>query len=648
MSRHDLNPEQMAAATHGIGPALVLAGPGTGKTTTLVERYAHLTNAGASPERVFVSTFTRKAAQELRNRIHRATGVNPRELPIGTFHSYCFSLTGAPDVIEAPRRFSIVRECMPDWKGDLSTVVDAIDCFKDALVSPEEAQSQARQAERKDRDELQKIASAYACYQQRLSQDGLVDFGDLVWQSIRLLRDRPSEATRFEHLLIDEYQDINPAQDALINGLLDQGGQLWVVGDDDQAIYGWRGSDVRYITSFTRTYAGATTYQLKRNYRSSELIVNVAQALVSHNKRRLSKTLVAAAGVTSRRVCLTRCDTEEHEAKWIATAVRKLIGSGVPPQEIAILLRTNFQTVEFERALSREKIKFVIRGTGSFWNLPVVRALMSAIWRTISPTGRAPWAGPGYLVEILDSVAGTAGGVSFNTLVDKLVAEAISVRPSAMAPEQRIQWDGGAKRLGDESHGFSDAGTFLAHCRKSSGRGTRADDEEEAVVLSTIHQAKGLEWQAIFVAGCEDELLPHRSATDQEEERRLLYVAVTRAKAFLTLTWAADRGGTKRSQSPFLAELCVGADETQLDRRGHSVEHGQACGGRENEQGPSLKPKKNSAKVPRSKQGKSAIRVKHAKFGDGTVKSTRSDKYVVQFDQVGEKTILRSYLVILG
>ena len=648
MSRQDLNPEQRAAATHGAGPALVLAGPGTGKTTTLVGRYAHLTDAGVDPERVFVSTFTRKAAHELRDRVRRAAGVDPRELPIGTFHSYCFRLTGAPEVIEAARRFSIVRECMPDWKGDLSAVVDAIDRFKDSLVSPEEAQSRASQAEKGDRDELQRIAAAYACYQQRLAEDGLADFGDLVWRSIRLLRDRPPAGTQFQHLLIDEYQDINPAQDALIKSLLAQGGQLWVVGDDDQAIYGWRGSDVRYITSFSSTYAGATTYRLKRNYRSSKLIVDVAQALVSRNKRRLSKSLVAAAGVTSRRVCLARCDSEEHEAKWVATAVRKLIGSGVRPEEIAILLRTNFQTVEFERALSREKIKFVVRGAGSFWDLPVVRALMSAIWRTRSPAGRAPWTGPRYLVPILDDVAETAGGAGFNALVDRLVAAAISARPSSMPSEQRIQWDGGAKRLGDESHRFSNADAFLVHCRELSEQGARAEDEEEAVVLSTIHQAKGLEWKAVFVAGCEAELLPHQSATDHEEERRLVYVAVTRAKAFLTLTWAANRGGTKRRQSPFLAELCAGADETQLDRRGQPGKRSRARGRRGAVRGSRRKPKKGSAQMPRAKRNKSAVRVRHPKFGDGTVKSIRSNKYVVQFDQVGEKTILSSYLEILG
>lgn len=196
MSRQDLDPEQKAAATHGAGPALVLTGPGTGKTTTLAGRYAHLTDAGVHPERVFVSTFTRKTAHELRDRIHRAAGVDPRELPIGTFHSYCFRLTGAPDVIKTARRLSIVRECMPDWKGDLSAVVDTIDRFMDSLVSPEEAQSLAGQAGKGDRNERQRIAAAYACYQQRLAEDGLADFGDLVWQSIRLLRTRSSVTAR--------------------------------------------------------------------------------------------------------------------------------------------------------------------------------------------------------------------------------------------------------------------------------------------------------------------------------------------------------------------------------------------------------------------------------------------------------------------
>ena len=317
ISESTLNPEQRAAARHRVGPALVLAGPGTGKTATLVARYAHLLSNGVDPGKLFVSTFTKKAAQELRSRIRRKTGIDPKGLPIGTFHSYCLRLTGAPEVIESPRRYAFVRECMSDWKGDSKSVIDAIDRFKDSLVSPREAQDRARRARKGDRHELQRVADAYACYQARLAEEGLVDFGDLVWRSIRLLRERAPAKARFDHLLIDEYQDINPAQDALITSLVDGGGQIWVVGDDDQAIYGWRGSDVRYITAFSRTYSGATTYRLKRNYRSSKLIVDVAQALVSHNTRRLPKSLVAAAGVASRPLCLVRCESEEHEAEWI-------------------------------------------------------------------------------------------------------------------------------------------------------------------------------------------------------------------------------------------------------------------------------------------------------------------------------------------
>ena len=175
MSESTLNPEQTAAATHGVGPALVLAGPGTGKTTTLVGRYAHLLRNGVDPGRVFVSTFMKKAAQELRSRIRKTAGIDPKGLPIGTFHSYCLRLIGAPEVVDSPRRYAIVRQCMPDWKGDFSSVIDAIDRFKDSLVSPQQAQDRARQARKGDRDELQCVATAYGCYQARLAEEGLVE-----------------------------------------------------------------------------------------------------------------------------------------------------------------------------------------------------------------------------------------------------------------------------------------------------------------------------------------------------------------------------------------------------------------------------------------------------------------------------------------
>lgn len=260
-----LNPEQEQAARHISGPALVLAGPGTGKTTTLVGRYAHLVDQGVDPRRIFVSTFTRKAADEFRSRIRVSVGVDPAGLPIGTFHSYCYGLTGATGVVEEPGRFAIIRKCMPEWRGDLKSVLDAIDRFKDSLVSPEAALSEARLARKEDRAELLLIAEAYACYQRRLADEGLVDFGDLVIQSIELLREGVPDQHRFAHLLIDEYQDINPAQDSLINALLAANGQLWAVGDDDQAIYGWRGSDVRFITSFEKRYGGATTYRDRKS-----------------------------------------------------------------------------------------------------------------------------------------------------------------------------------------------------------------------------------------------------------------------------------------------------------------------------------------------------------------------------------------------
>jgi ATP-dependent DNA helicase UvrD/PcrA len=639
-----LNPEQGAAATHGAGPALVLAGPGTGKTTTLVERYVHLTRSGVAPDDVFVSTFTRKAAQELRSRIRRKARIDPKGLPIGTFHSYCFHLSGRPEVIDLPRRYAIIRDCMPDWRGDRTSVIDAIDRFKDSLVSPRKAQDEARKAKKSDRGELKRVADAYACYQAQLGEQGLVDFGDLLWSSIKLLRDRLPEKERFQHLLIDEYQDVNPAQEALIASLLTGGGQLWVVGDDDQAIYGWRGSDVKYITAFSRTHPGSATYRLGRNYRSSGIIIDVAQSLISQNSKRLSKSLLPATGLQSRPLCVARCDDEEKEAQWITGAIRKLIASGVSPEEIAILLRTNFQTVEFERSLSKVGIKFVIRGAGSFWDLPVVRALLSALWRCDPSGGRPPRDGPAYLVPILDDAARRSAPKGFAKQVTTLVSAAISARPRSMPAEQQIQWDGGAKRLRDESVQFSDLRRFLGHCQASIRKASKPEDEDEAVVLSTIHQAKGLEWEAVFLAGCEANLLPHKLSEDFEEERRLAYVAVTRAKQFLTLTWAANRAGGQRVESPFVGELCAGAKEEQIDRRGYETRATPI-----RQRGRTKRSIRRGTDFTVNKKSLSrSVRVRHAKFGEGTATAVKEDRYVVQFDGGDKKTVLSSFLEILG
>lgn len=655
-----LNPEQERAARHSVGPALVLAGPGTGKTTTLVGRYTHLVDQGVDPHRIFVSTFTRKAAEELKTRIRASAELEPFGLPIGTFHSYCYGLTGSTAVIGEPGRFAIIRACLQDWSGDLRSVLDAIDRFKDSLVSPQEALNRARQAPKQDRGELRRIAEAYACYQHKLADEGLVDFGDLVIRSIGSLQNAIPADHRFKHLLIDEYQDINPAQDALINALLHAGGQLWVVGDDDQAIYGWRGSDVRFITSFASRYPGAATYRLKRNYRSSKIIVDVAQSLVSKNTRRLPKSLVSAAEVQSRPLCVMRCRDEQHEAKWVCDAVQKLVASGVPPAGIAILLRTNIQTLEFEAVLDRAGVKFVVRGGGSFWELPVVKALMAAVWRAYGPGGRPPWSGPRYLTPILDEVA--AEDRPFPELIDALASAAVSARPRSLPSEKRIQWESGAIRLGSEGRRFGDGGTFLTHCRESTSRDFRGDEEEDAVVVSTIHQAKGLEWEAVFVAGLEDGLLPHNSSDDYEEERRLAYVAASRPRQFLTLTLAVNRAGKERHESPFVAELCTGTPQRLLDRRGVEAtkRRGRGSGrrsrfdpekkrGREARRRGRSSPKKKLSRGERQpgRRKSRPIRVRHAQFGDGTVESICDDKYVVLFDEVGRKKVVSRFLELL-
>jgi len=649
-----LNPEQLQAAEHTSGPALVLAGPGTGKTTTLVGRYAYLVGKGVDPSLIFVSTFTRKAASEVGDRIGAATGIRVSGLPIGTFHSYCYRLTGARDVIAEPARYAVVRSCMPDWHGDLRSVLEAIDRFKDSLITPSQAVQRALQSSKKDRAELVRVANAYECYQKVLAENGQYDFGDLVVRSIEILRSGVPPDHRFAHLLIDEYQDINPAQNALIEALLGAGGQLWVVGDDDQAIYGWRGSDVRFINSFARRYEGAATYRLKRNYRSSDIIVTASQALISNNSARLPKRLQSESGVRSRPICLVGRADERDEAEWVREAIQKLLLRDTRPEDIAILLRTNVQTIEFETALDRARIPFVIRGGSSFWELPVVKALLAAIWRAFG-LGSPPWSGPKYLKPILDEI--TARNVPFPEMMAALSDAAIGAMPRSMPSESQIQWESAATRLSIEGKRFADPQTFLTHCREATAVSRRKKPDRGHAVISTVHQAKGLEWDAVFVVGLEDGLLPHRSSDDYEEERRLAYVAASRAKEFLTLTWAIRRGGKDRVESPFVLELAAGVPSQMLDRRDPPIDR-RASGARRarHKHGSRRRAKKKPKRFGKSRPSAGSkpprrakiIRVSHEKFGEGTVESVKGDRYVVVFDEVGRKKIISKFLKLLN
>lgn len=692
-----MNPDQVEAARHREGPALVLAGPGTGKTTTLVGRYCFLVDQGVDPASIFVATFTRKAALQLKERIAARAGIATARLPIGTFHSLCLGIlrevgerVGVPRdfrTIGDGQQFRVLRELKLDWPGELEELKDAIARLKDRLVGPEQARREASACRGGNAEERLLLARAYTRYQEALRRRGLFDFGDQIALAVEALREhadlRERYSDRYRYLMVDEFQDINAAQDALLQALLAGHRNLWAVGDDDQAIYGWRGSDVRYVTGFEQAHPGARVLRLQTNYRSPRAILEVADRLIRHNRRRLPKTLEAPKA-TKAPVVLCRAEDEHREAQWVAHAVRKLLDAGTRPREVAVLLRTNYLTLPFETELRRAGIPFVIRGGPGFWELKEVQTVLEALWplSQAAASSPCPWAGLPYLHERLAEVAQRTRSRPFPKLVEAL-AEAVAAQPPLSASDEtKVRWAGAARQVAAEAREFQDVNVFLAHAA-TAATAPPADEDADAVVLSTIHQAKGLEWDAVFVCACEAGLLPHEKAEDGEEERRLAFVAATRAKRFLTLSCCRSRNGRPADPSPFLAEMTRGAPAASLSwrRAPATCETGSWLGPQPRQSTP---PKPAIEKVPpafaypkptRMKAGAKGrkptgpvpgaepkhpvppepsararrnTRVFHSAFGNGVVQRVDGDKWTVAFAKHGVKVILSEYLTVLG
>ncbi|MFU8858730.1 MAG: ATP-dependent helicase [Deferrisomatales bacterium] len=691
-----MNPDQAEAASHLGGPALVLAGPGTGKTTTLVGRYCFLVDQGVDPGSIFVATFTRKAALQLKERIAAQAGIGTARLPIGTFHSLCLGIlrevgerVGVPRdfrTISDGQQFRLLRDLKLDWPGELEDLKDAIARLKDRLVTPEQFRREAAACRGGDAEERLLVAGAYARYQEALRKRGLFDFGDQIALAVQALREHPEVrerySERYRFVMVDEFQDINVAQDALIQALLAKHRNLWVVGDDDQAIYGWRGSDVRYITGFEKTYPGARVLRLSTNYRSPRTILDVADRVIRNNRRRLPKTLEATRA-TKAPVVLCRAEDEHREAEWVVGAVRKLLAAGTRPREVAVLLRTNYLTLPFDTELRRAGIPFVIRGGPGFWELKEVQTILEALWplAEAAVSSPCPWAGLPYLHDRLAEVVRRNRSRPFPELVETL-AEAVAAQPPLSASDEiKVRWAGAARQVAAESKEFQGADAFLSHVAAAS-TAPPADEDTDAVVLSTIHQAKGLEWDAVFVCACEANLLPHEKAEDGEEERRLAFVAATRAKRFLTLSCCRSRNGRPADPSPFLAELTEGAPAAGLSWRrapvtsetgswlepllrqgtppkpadekvrstfAHPKPARKKAGGKGRKPMgpvPGAGPKHPVAPEP-SARAQNA-RVFHSAFGSGVVQRVDGDKWTVAFAKHGVKVIRSEYLMVLG
>jgi DNA helicase-2/ATP-dependent DNA helicase PcrA len=653
-----MNPAQLDAVRTLQGPLLVLAGAGTGKTRVVTYRIANLIRNGIRPERILAVTFTKKAAAEMQQRAAAllegkgrkkpARGKNAPPRPeISTFHSLCVRILrrNIPR-LGYPQKFvicdrneqegqarAVLRELRAPTKtlapGDL---LGYIGRWKTQSVRPDDALSIASS----ERDHL--AAAGYRRYQDNLKKIGAVDFDDLLLLTEELFQKFPpvrkAEAERFDHVLIDEYQDTNHSQYSIVRGLAKDHCNLCVVGDDDQSIYSWRGAEVTHILRFQQDWKQAKVVRLENNYRSTAAIIEYANTLIAFNRQRHEKKLIAAAeGGTAggERPGIMQCKDETDEAIRVVGHIRSLLDAGkTQPRDVAVLCRTNEQPRSFETELRRANVPYVLIGGMSFFDRKEIRDLLSylkvidnphdepALRRIINtpPRGIGDTAQKRLVDEAtregkflwdvlpnalaIDGVdAKTSDAVGrFLRLVDgfRTAAEKLSI-PDLVAKViddtdyrellHKLYPDPNEceSRLNALEEIINAAASYEAGKRKSASLAGFLDDvllndrddsdekesqlERNAVALMTLHSAKGLEFPRVYLVGMEEGILPHKRSLEMEgvaidEERRLCYVGVTRAREVLTLSFALTRRkwGKPRPTVPsrFLYEMTGQAD----------------------------------------------------------------------------------------
>jgi DNA helicase-2/ATP-dependent DNA helicase PcrA len=661
-----LNANQRAVVTHPEGPLLVVAGAGTGKTQTLTRRFAWLVEQGVPAEAILALTFSSPATAEMRERLETLLDAPYEELNVATFHSFCVkllrdeALEACVDPFLSPVTPADRLALLLDRIGDLSlrhheirgnpapllaSFVSRIDRLKDELISAEELREWAEalpagtDAERAHANREREFARLYADHDRLLADRGALDFGDLIVRAFKLLHERPHvrerTARRFQHVLVDEYQDTNFAQGMLLRLLVEDHSNVTVVGDDDQAIYRFRGASAKNLLEFERELPDVTTIKLERNFRSGRRILNAAAAVVAPIQARVPKKLTGASGG---RVRFWRCSSERAQAQAVAAEAEKLIAGGVPPQEICVLVRSvKGEGAVVASALEERAIPFRTLGAAAYFQRAEVRDVLAwlraladpgdsgAVVRALSrPPIELRSVDVARLTQLarrrkLDMPSAVAAALEGPQLSeegrDRARAFLRLYRSASSAFEDRrpdafvlrlIERTGLRRQQVFATHADTverlrniaklpelataymrrepqatarDFARYLAAVAESGLREDEAVDQPSApaVPVMTMHAAKGLEFDHVFVLGLSagampgpfrtpsgdvpDELLKERldpespRAVHEAEMRRLLHVALTRARKGLVLAWAeAGPPGTTPRPSPFYEE----------------------------------------------------------------------------------------------
>ncbi len=619
-----LNPDQLDAVVHTDGPLLVVAGAGSGKTRVLTHRIAHLIDQGARPSEILAITFTNKAAAEMRERVGALVGPVVKAMWVSTFHSACVRILRRDgEALGYPRNFSIydqadavrltgyvIRDLGLDAKRFTPRGVHAlVSLWKNELTSPEQAATNAQNIF--DR----KHADVYAEYQARLQRAGAMDFDDLLLNVVRLFREHPDVLDhyrrRFRHILVDEYQDTNQAQNEIVLLLAGEHHQVCVVGDTDQSVYKFRGADFRNIMQFEDAFPEVTTIVLDQNYRSTQTILDAANAVIDHNVERKPKNLWTDTGGGDR-IVRYHAEDEGDEAMWVAGTTQQLHrDEAMNWREVAVLYRTNAQGRVIEEAFMRLGVPYKVVGGTRFYDRREIKDAMAYLRAVVNPLDEVsikrvinvPKRGIGDTsVARLDEYAAAEGvpfvealrrseeaGVSgparrgiasFVELLDRLNAMVGSddVGPGdllqaaiddsgylgELEAEDTVEAHGRIENLGElvgSAREFTVLDEFLEQV--SLVADTDDLDDDDQVVLMTLHSAKGLEFPAVFIVGVEEGVFPHNRALtepdEMEEERRLAYVGITRAmkRLFISHAWSRMLFGSTQYNPPsrFLDEI---------------------------------------------------------------------------------------------
>lgn len=667
----ELNPEQQDAVKCVEGPVLIVAGAGSGKTRVLTSRIAYLIELGVEPDRILALTFTKKAAGEMKERIAAMVGQRKSwRLWMGTFHSifirflreYASSIGFSPDftIYDRGDSESAVKTCIKNLGLDDKTykprdVLSRISKAKNDLVTPTPYMNGAKGY--MDEDRLHKkpeIFKIYKAYAEMCRRSGVMDFDDILLYMNILLRDNPAAlsdiASRFDFILVDEYQDTNEAQYLILRKLSQGHRNICVVGDDSQSIYGFRGAQISNILNFRRDFPGTRLFRLERNYRSTRVIVNAANSVISRNEDRIPKECVSM-GEEGEKIRLVRSFTEMEEASLIASGiVARMQQEKAEYADFAVLYRTNSQSRALEEALRKRNIPYIIYSGNSFFERAEVKDIMAYLKLAVNVNDdesfkrivNKPARGiGGTSTEALSAAAASMGTSLFKAAyADGL--EQFGLRNAAVAKirsfcemidraASRVHTDDAyavASSLANESGLFlfykddisvegqaraanveelinsvklfvedrqrdlalerAEAGEeevalpvitlpeFLEDISLLSNVDVAEDETSNKVALMTAHTAKGLEYPYVFIAGLEENLFPLGgwSITPKElqEERRLFYVALTRAKKVVTLTYSETRmrNGRHESNSPsrFLREIAPQYLQNPLKRSG--------------------------------------------------------------------------------